>query len=355
MRRLSYPLSDGSCGDEAAGAARTELLRGLPALRHSRSPVFEAVPGYPGDVDPARVSAFEDLVDALTAYQRDVMAIKLAAGADRRRALTVELLHEYGARPAVREAVVVELIGLARDHAGPVETLRYIDGLPELLQTHPPVIEQKQIALARTGDLLNAAAEIENLIRHAGPSADRCGILGGRYKQLMRQSIGPSARSLYLERAIAAYERGMAEDLNDYYPSSNLPRLYRQRGNAGDEQKALDVAAVVVAACRRAMARDPQDEWAVLTLLGAAFDRGDGAEARVLATQIERSGPAGFHLETTVADLETSCALQPPDVRAELIEVLDRMRAMVPEPEGEPQGAGERRTEHVRDHRSERR
>jgi hypothetical protein len=34
----------------------------------------------------------------------------------------------------------------------------------------------------------------------------------------------------YLDLAIEAYEEGMRLDLNDFYPISNLPRLYRSRG-----------------------------------------------------------------------------------------------------------------------------
>jgi tetratricopeptide repeat protein len=151
-------------------------------------------------------------------------------------------VREYGSRYAVRTAVAVELIGLARDHNGPDATVRYIDSLPKALQQHPSVIEQKQIALAKLGDVSGAAAALENLIRHVGPSSDRCGILGGRYKQLMRASRTPRDRRHYLELAIAAYERGTAEDLNDYYLSSNLPRLYRRRADPGDEERAAEAA-----------------------------------------------------------------------------------------------------------------
>jgi hypothetical protein len=329
MRRLVYPLPDGACGADTAKGAKKVLRRGLPALADGGSPVFTAVPGYPGKVDRSRLSAFEDLVDALSTFQQDVQKIKSTVDLGRRRVLTEELLRQYGSRSAVRTTVVVELIGLARDHIGPEATVRYINDLPDTLQQHPPVIEQKQIALARRGDVLGAAAALENLIRHVGPSSDRCGILGGRYKQLMLASTDARERRQYLDRAIAAYERGMAEDLNDYYPSSNLPRLYRRRADPGDEQKAIEAATVVMAACRRSLGRDPDDEWVVLTLLGAAFDRGDTEEAGALVTRIERAGAANFHLTTTVADLESSCELSPPAAQARLLPVLARMRGLL--------------------------
>jgi hypothetical protein len=194
--------------------------------------------------------------------------IKEAFDPATRRRLTRELLAKYGTQPAVRDSVAVQIIGLTRDHVGPDETLSYIDGLPDNLQNHPPVIEQRQIALAKTGDVLSAAAQLKLLINQAGPSSDRYGILGGHYKQLMMRSTDPAVRRRYLDAAIDAYERGMAEDLNDYYPSSNLPRLYRRRGAPGDEQRANDVATIVKAACQRVLDRDGDDGW-VLTLSGS--------------------------------------------------------------------------------------
>jgi hypothetical protein len=330
MRRLTYPLSDGACGEVAVKKAKKVLRQGLPELEQGGSPVFTAVPGYPSKIDRSRLSAFEDVVDELSTFQEIVRTIKCSPSTAERRTLTETLLRELGSRSAVRTAVVVELVGLARDHLGPEATVRYIDKLPKALQRHPPVIEQKQIALAKMGDVGRAAAALENLIEHVGPSADRCGILGGRYKQLAKEATDDRERRAYLDRAIAAYEQGMAEDLNEYYPSSNLPRLYRRRADPGDEQKARDVATVVMAACRRALARDPGDEWVVLTLLGAAFDRGDAEEADTLVTRIERAGVANFHLGTTVADLRASCALQPDDVEAPLRPVLRRVEELLP-------------------------
>ena len=64
-------------------------------------------------------------------------------------------------------------------------------------------------------------------------------------------------------------------DLNDYYCSSNLPRLYRQRNRKGDEERAQSVLAIVIAACDRAKRRGNTDEWLRPTLLGAAFDAGN--------------------------------------------------------------------------------
>jgi tetratricopeptide repeat protein len=319
MRRLSYPLPDGEVGEAAAEAAKAALHDGLPALIEGASPVFQALPGYPTEIDPAREEAFEGLVDVLSTYGRDVLEIRDTPDPARRRQLTLDLLEEYGRRPAMRQTVVVELIGLLRDHVGAAETLGYIRSLPTALRRHAAVIEQEQIALRDIDDLPKAAAALEELIRQVGPSADRCGILGGRYKRLMERSAGdPAAQRRYRAKAIAAYELGMAQDLNDYYPSCNLPRLYRGRGGPHDEQRAIEVAVVVKEACLRARRLDPADLWIPLTLLGAAFDRGDAAEAEQLIAELDSANVPAFYGESTIPDLRVSYALLPADAQAAL-------------------------------------
>jgi hypothetical protein len=50
----------------------------------------------------------------------------------------------------------------------------------------------------------------------------------------MRSVTPPAEKRRYLGKAIESYEKGMQLDLNDYYPTSNLPRLYRARGDEDD-------------------------------------------------------------------------------------------------------------------------
>src|SRR5258706_4668856 len=128
-------------------------------------------------------------------------------------------------------------------------------------------------------------------------------------------------RSLHL--AIDAYERGMAIDLNDYYPSSNLPRLYRLRGDADDELRAAETATIAMASCRASLARNVDDPWARLTLLGAASDVGDVAQAREQLDEIRMRGVMRVNLEATIPDLELSQGLHSsPEIRARLEEAL---------------------------------
>ena len=95
---------------------------------------------------------------------------------------------------------------------------------------------------------------------------------------------------MYLTKAIEHYDRGMKLDLNDYFPSCNLPRLYRTRARKGDDDRSRAAATVARLACERALERKTGDEWARPTLLGMAFDAGDVAAAEELCDQIRDEG-----------------------------------------------------------------
>ena len=125
----------------------------------------------------------------------------------------------------------------------------------------------------------NAIGALRELILTSGDASERRGLLGGRYKK----KWAATKSSADLDRAIVEYEAGMKLDLNDYFPSSNLARLYRTRGRKGDDNRARISAAVTLTACERARLRNSNDEWLNPTLLGAAFDAGDVEKAQELA------------------------------------------------------------------------
>jgi hypothetical protein len=118
----------------------------------------------------------------------------------------------------------------------------------------------------------------------------------------------------------------MLLDLNGYYNSSNLPRLYRARAGAGDEGRAKEAQSVTFRACSRAIELGIADEWARPTLLGYAFDRGDVEEAHRIVSEVEREGVDAWKLESTLTDLVADVAIhEDATVRAALQEMLDRL------------------------------
>ena len=185
--------------------------------------------------------------------------------------------------------------------------------------------------MSELGNHLDAIGALEELIRLQGDSSERQGLLGGRYKRLMKAATNENDRARYLDRAIRHYEQGMKLDLNDYYPTCNLPGLYRMRGQEGDEELAQVAATVTRLACERAEARGSDDKWLKPTRLVAAFAAGDLFAARGLVTEIERSDNlAAWNLKTTIADLEREVErIQDPDRQAAFKKLLERLRPRV--------------------------
>jgi hypothetical protein len=89
-------------------------------------------------------------------------------------------------------------------------------------------------------------------------------------------------------------------DLNDYYCSSNLPRLYRARGKSRTTTAAPNRRSIRwMIACERAKQRGQSDDWLNATLLTAAFDAGDADKAEELADEIDAAGTAPYKIEIT--------------------------------------------------------
>jgi hypothetical protein len=191
------------------------------------------------------------------------------------------------------------------------------------------------LALGKHGDTLSSASELQQLIDTRGGSSERYGLLGGRYKRLMDDAeAGTIERRRYLTKAIESYERGMQCDLNDYYPSSNLPRLYRERGTEQDLIRAAAVAVVATEACRRALALGlVNDYWLKAAMLGLAFYRGDVDEAQRLRDCVIEAGPGAWQLTITLEDLRRDVEHhQDPAIRAQLSAVEAELEELLPRP-----------------------
>jgi hypothetical protein len=329
MRQLRFPLPDGAVKRKKAVSAALDVLgRDLKALVDGVSPVFDAVPGFPTP-DATKVTAFEDTVAELAQFDADTRAIR-ATPQSRRPARVKRLLEQYGSHEIVRDVVALELLRLVRDHLGWPAVLEYIDTLPEHLARAPLVLEQQALALSGTGDVEGAIGRLEQLIDAHGETSERLGLLGGRYRRLAGAAESAADRRWYLGKAIDAYQRGMDVDLNDYYPTSNLARLYRQRNDPGDELRAADAEVVTAVACRAAIANGSADEWARATLLANAFDRGDVAEAIRLRADVEAEGLAAWQLDSIIDSLRHSVdGHADPQVQDGLKAVLEGLQALM--------------------------
>jgi len=329
MRTVRYPLADGNVTDEIAASLQPAIRDGIIALKNGLSPMHQSLPGYPGRVDATKATTTRDQLTELATFQTKVRAVR-AAPAVQRMQLAQQLIQADGTPPATYP-VALSLVLLLRDciqtKADWNVLLDFLQKLPKSFADEPEMQENRAFAAAQTGNDRQAIAELQTLIEMAGPTPERLGLLGGRYKRLIKAATTDGERRQALAKAIDHYERGMELDLNAYYCSSNLPRLYRTRARAGDEERAQTTLRLVIAACERAKRLNLADDWLRPTLLGAAFDLGEPDKAEELADEVMTEGQAAWKVDSVLGDLEGSVQqVGDAEKRKRLAAVIERIR-----------------------------
>jgi hypothetical protein len=265
LRTIRYPLPEGRIIDSTAQAIRAAIGPGIPRLAAGISPMFELLKGYPLSVDMAAASTMKDQMADLAVFQGEVRAVRSAPRSERmQRALALAAKYNAAAMPSPIALGLLRLMRDSNDDDDPEKyrlCLDFMDQLSDELRALPEVREQRALALSNAKRDVEAIAELEAIIQTWGATPERRGLLGGRYKRLRGAATTPSERQRFLARAIEQYELGMDLDLNEYYCSSNLPRLYRERRRSGDEERAQSILRVVIAACQRAERRGLSDDW----------------------------------------------------------------------------------------------
>ena len=308
MRTVRYPLPEGDIIEPSALAFQLATKDAIQRLATGVSPMHASIRGFPFNVDEQAASSMKDQLAKLAAFQARVRAVRAAPPSERmKRAQELVAIH---GTPPMTFSVAIALLRLLRDSIDSANdwnaVLDFIRKLPDDLSRQAEVREHLAFALSNTGKHIESIAELEALIDTSGPTPERLGLLGGRYKRQFNSAKTPDERLMYLNKSIQSYERGMDLDLNDYYCSCNLPRLYRQRNRKGDDERAQSVLTIVIAACERAKRRGKTDEWLRPTLLGAAFDAGNADKAEELADDVAEEGAARWKLDSILNDLESS-------------------------------------------------
>lgn len=324
MRQIRYPLPVESISGETADEIVKIFGMAIPVMSAGDSPFYQVFPKYP-EYDPALATSFKKRFEELSRFQAEVIATRATSG-DERRTRALNLRERYYTGGPIQKAVAIELLYTLRDSTDWAITLQFIDNLPEDLRNSSLVKEQCALAQSKSGDHETAIGALRELILASGDTAERRGLLGGRYKS--KWKVTKNATDL--DRTIAEYEAGMKLDLNDYYPSSNLARLYRTRKRKGDDDRARISAAVTLTACERARLRRSNDEWLNPTLLGSAFDAGDVEKAQDLANQVAVDGPDEWKLGTTLDDCKIAAQLYDDPRRSELLDIVHQLEALLP-------------------------
>jgi hypothetical protein len=329
MRTLRYPLPEGAITDATANAIQEKIRGPIASMKRGISPIFESIPGYPTAVDPAVATTMKQVMADLAAFQGEIRAVRALPAAGRMESAK-RLVGKYWT-PAVTAPTVLGLLRLLKDTAADEPDWTWIRDYigklsPDFAQLEE-VRELEALAVSNAGKPVDAIAKLEALIMTSGPTPERLGLLGGRYKRLFAKAVTPHEALVSLNKSIDAYERGMELDLNQYYCSSNLPRLYRQRKRKGDELLARSVAPIVVAACERARKRNTADDWLNATLLGAAFDAHDCDKAEELVAEVASEGAVAWRIDSTLGDLKLSVSqVEDKDLKDRLRAILEKLK-----------------------------
>jgi len=334
MRTIRYPLVDGEVGEAAAHAVRATIQPKIESFAKGASPVFQTIRGYPSGVDQSDAWTMKEAMADIAAFQGRLRAVRARPIADRMPA--AKSLADEVCQPPMTASTALAVIRLLKDSADAANDWTWLTDfcarLPTDIASLEEVRETHAFALANAGNPIEAIAKLDALMTLSGPTPERLGLLGGRYKRLAAKAETAAEGLVYLNKSIDAYERGMEIDLNQYYCSSNLPRLYLQRNRKGDRERAVIVSQLVVTACERAKRRKEPDEWLRPTLLGAAFDAGDADKAEQLATEVLAEGASRWKLATTMNDLAlTVLQVQDPDTKNRLATVLETLKTAVAE------------------------
>ncbi|MDK1376585.1 MULTISPECIES: tetratricopeptide repeat-containing protein [unclassified Sinorhizobium] len=336
MRTIRYPLPEGNIDASTAAAIQEAIIAPINIMAGGQSPMHEAIRGYPEKVDISAASTMKDYLRDLALMQGEIRAVR-ALQPPERIARAKALATEYAPLSA-RAPVAIAIVRLLRESVSKSEdwqvVLDYIASLPPNIADQPEFHEHRTFALSGTGRIFDSIAEVEATIARFGSTPERLGLLGGRYKRLALLAATENERARLRNLAISAYERGMNLDLNEYYCSSNLPRLYRARNAKGDEERAQSVLRQVIMACDRALSRSVADDWLRVTLLSAAFDAGDAEKAETIADEMDvlagdfgLGGLASHKSDIIISDLVASAnQIADPERRRRLEEVARKFR-----------------------------
>jgi hypothetical protein len=346
MRRIGYPLPDGSIPEPDREKIRAVLIEKIPKFRDSVSPFheyvkikqtstvfreqFESISHFQ--------SEFREQLESISHFQSEVRAIRLEWDTIKRRQAVLDIIKSYTASYRSLPSIAIEIAILIRDNLTWEELETFITDLPESIRKTPFLEEQLLLAQSKKadGNHLATIAGIERMIVSDGDTPERRGIIGGRYKELWRvekqmrkdnQIDDPTQpENAYLDAAIENYSHGMDLDFNEYYCSSNLPILLKSRGEDGDLDKANFAATLTVAAIQRKMLRGEEDEWARPTLLVAAFFSGVETKIKELLTLIRKENPSPWEIKTALNDISDAIELHAdPALRNRLEEYKDSL------------------------------
>ena len=129
---------------------------------------------------------------------------------EKRMQLAQALIASEGTPPATYP-IALALLLLLRDSVQKTAdwsaVLAFVQCLPQRFAEEPEIQEIRAFATAQTGQDLDAIAELEMLIERMGPSPERLGLMGGRYKRLLKAARPPPKNGRHSPMRLSAMRK----------------------------------------------------------------------------------------------------------------------------------------------------
>lgn len=300
ISQIRYPLDSSAPTQEQYQEVQSILVETIPVYAESVGPVYELVRGV--DSPDSYDNQLRERTVVLYEFDTELTSARISAAKGEKEPLRQMLSPER--LQQLPKFALKEVVDAVRDNLNWSRLVEVIDSLPATISNEAYMQEQKALALSLGGELPDAIAIFDELIKREGKTCLRLGNLGGMYRRLASSSMARQ-KTQYLQAAIAAFRDGMSLDLNDYYCSHKLLVTLVERDRKGDQEEAKTVSSLLDAACQRAVNVRSDDEWLAPTLLIHAFYRKDVEEIREYADLVSGQSWSNWQLIGLLADLFT--------------------------------------------------
>jgi hypothetical protein len=206
MRTIRYPLKEGNIEDATAKAVSQAIKAPIYALSGGISPVFDSIKGYPTSPDPTAASTMQGVMADAALLQGKIRAVRAIAKSSRMAAAKALAEETVNSRTSATSAIAV--IRLLKDSADKREEwgwlADFVEKLPADVANMEEARETYAFALANSGKTTDAIAKLEELLALSGPTPERLGLLGGRYKRFYANAQEEADKAGFLNKCSPA-------------------------------------------------------------------------------------------------------------------------------------------------------
>lgn len=341
ISQLRYTLDSENPGAQDYANIKKVLQAGLPSMVNCDGPIYELVRKDASEISDS--SKLREQAEAL--FNFDVKLREAVISAESGDSMILREICNDKTFHNLPDYAQRSLVDATRDHLNWGELRNLIERLPEQIRHQAYFREQQALALGKLGDLAGAIALLEEVIERDGPTPDRYGNIGSRYRELANQEDNPAEHTA-LSRSIRAYKSGAELDLNDYYCAHKLLIVLNQRNRESDRKYIPTVVTQVRLACERTRKQAAHDEWLKPVELILSFYEHSADKAEELIDDILDTGWANWKLVGLLADLKSILGLTlhtdasegtekylPDKTKLRLIEMVKKLQDTLPVPQ----------------------